>query len=223
MCFTALSASSEFENSTAAFPLFNPANSSAPNYAHQLVDSDAQTLNKGRSNPVTLPYSPKISSKCSRWTFLLNPETTITLNPPDGLDPFIRGRGDLVLDLDLETERGRGGGDIDTSDPRLRRAGGGDGESDLGVRDLPLPLSDMIVLDVYDGADTEVRAQECIQRTIGKTSVKCTLWHLILLSGEILHINAKTTRKTQEHFAIHIHIEPTQNIVYEHPIIDIDI
>lgn len=40
--------------------------------------------------------------------------------------------GDLVLDLDLER-------DIDTSDPR-RRLGGGDGESDFGVRDLPLSI-----------------------------------------------------------------------------------
>jgi hypothetical protein len=30
-------------------------------------------------------------------------------------------------------------------------------------------------------------------------------------------------RWTQEHFAIHIHIESTQNTVYEHPIPDTDI
>ena len=51
------------------------------------------------------------------------------------------GGGDLVRDLDTERFL-RGGGDKDTSDPRLRR--GGDGESDFGSRDLPLPLSDIV-------------------------------------------------------------------------------
>ena len=73
---------------------------------------------------------------------MLNPETTITRYPPGGL-PLVRdaGRGDLVRDLDTERFL-RGGGDMDTSDPRLLR--GGDGESDFGSRDLPLPLSDIV-------------------------------------------------------------------------------
>jgi hypothetical protein len=52
------------------------------------------------------------------------------------------GGGDLVRDLDTERFL-RGEGDMDTSDPLLRR--GGDGESDFGSRDLPLPLSDIVV------------------------------------------------------------------------------
>ena len=73
---------------------------------------------------------------------MLNPETTMTRYPPGGFPPpLVRGAGDLVLDLDMERFL-RGGGDMETSDPLLRR--GGDGESDLGSRDLPLPLSDIV-------------------------------------------------------------------------------
>lgn len=79
---------------------------------------------------------------------MLNPETTMTRYPPGGL-PLVRdvGGGDLVRDRDMERFL-RGGGDMDTSDPRLRR--GGDGESDLGSRDLPLPLSDIVVIGVKE-------------------------------------------------------------------------
>jgi hypothetical protein len=77
---------------------------------------------------------------------LLKPETTITRYPPGGLPlpPLVRdeGGGDLVRDLDTDLFF-RGGGDMETSDPLLRR--GGDGESDLGSRDRPLPLSDIVV------------------------------------------------------------------------------
>ena len=66
----------------------------------------------------------------------------MTRYPPGGVPPpLVRGAGDLVLDLDMERFL-RGGGDMETSDPLLRR--GGDGESDLGSRDLPLPLSDIV-------------------------------------------------------------------------------
>ena len=82
---------------------------------------------------------------------MLNPETTITRYPPGGL-PLVRdtGGGDLVRDLDTERFL-RIGGDMDTSDPRLLR--GGDGESDFGSRDLPLPLSDIV--DNYNSCRTD--------------------------------------------------------------------
>lgn len=92
-----------------------------------------QTLNNGRSSPVTFPYSPKISSRCPRCTFLLKPETTITRCPPADFEPFAFADLDLDLDLDL---------DIETSEPR-RFLGGGDGDSDFGVRDLPLSMFDV--------------------------------------------------------------------------------
>lgn len=108
-----------------------------PSRPHSL--ENLQTLNNGKSNPVTLPYSPKISSRCPRITFLLRPEITTTLNPPAALEPFAPPLGDLDLDRDRA-------GDMETSEPRRRR-GGGDGDSDFGVRERPLPLSDIMVLE----------------------------------------------------------------------------
>jgi len=136
---TAFVASSAFENSTAAFPLFRPADHQYQPI-NRAVHVNLQTLNKGKSNPVTRPYSPKISSKCPLCTFLLKPEITITRYPPAGLElgPFAP-RGDLDLDLDFDRA-----GDMETSDPRRRR-GGGDGDNDFGVRERPLPLSDMLL------------------------------------------------------------------------------
>lgn len=101
---------------------------------------DIQILNNGKSRPVTRPYSPKISSKCPRWTFLLRPETTITRWPPFELLPFPFARTEFDLDLDLDLER-----DIETSDPRRLR-GGGEGESDFGVRERPRSLSGMVMM-----------------------------------------------------------------------------
>lgn len=74
--------------------------------------ADLQTLNNGKSIPVIRPYSEKISSKWPLMTFLLNPDTTMTLYlpPPDVSLPAsrretFRGMGDLDLDLERDLDR----------------------------------------------------------------------------------------------------------------------
>lgn len=77
--------------------------------------------NMGRSTPVIRPYFPKISSKCSRRTFLVNPETMTTrqagprpagwgsLESLDirggGIDRFRDRAGERDRDLERESDR----------------------------------------------------------------------------------------------------------------------
>ncbi len=81
-------------------------------------------LNAGRSTPVTLPYVPKISSRCARWTFLVKPDTTITLKPP-------------ALPLLAPLPFLGASGDMETSEPDRRRRG----DERERVRDLPRSMS----------------------------------------------------------------------------------
>lgn len=108
--------------------------------------SHLQTLNRGMSMAVILPYTPKISSRWPLCTFLVRPLTTTTLNP-SSLTPSPLRLGETVLDRDLERERERERltervreRDMDTSRalPLAPLAG------DSGFGDLDLPRSDMM-------------------------------------------------------------------------------
>jgi len=93
-------------------------------------------LKTGKSHPVTLPYSPKISSRCPLETFFVNPPTTTTLNPVEGAEPFVltgepagerEREGDREIDMDISLERERRG----------------EAERGFGERERPRP--DMVV------------------------------------------------------------------------------
>jgi hypothetical protein len=95
------------------------------------------------------------------------------------------------------------------------------------VRDLPLPLSDMMnkPWNVESRSQTISCSQVVLtdnRKNVGQVHFVAPI-SMIAICHNYMTTTPDAAAHTQDHFAIHIHTEPTQNIVYEHSILDTDV